>query len=92
MRNKRGRESYESLIASLRDAVEETEELDVELDTLHDLVRVIEDEEALCEIQALADRIRNASASIMATAIAIDFLISHSPHISDDSEGGDDAR
>lgn len=79
------------LISSLRYAVEETEELDIELDTLHDLVRVIEDEETLCEIQALADRIRNASASIMATAIAIDFLISHSPHTRDASEGCDDA-
>lgn len=77
------------LISSLRYAVEETEELDVELDMLHDLVRVIEDEETRREIQALADRIRNASASIMATAIAIDFLISHSPHISDASEGGE---
>lgn len=80
------------LISSLRYAVEETEELDVELDMLHDLVRVIEDEEVLREIQALADRIRNASASIMATAIAIDFLISRSPGVSDDSEGCDDAR
>lgn len=77
------------LISSLRYAVEETEELDVELDTLHDIVRVIEDEEVLREIQALADRIRNASASIMATAIAIDFLISLNPHISDDSEGSE---
>ena len=92
MTSKPRRESYESLIASLRDAVWETEELDIELDTLHDLVGGIEDEKALREIQTLADRIRNASASIMATAIAIDFLISHSPHISDDSEGGDDAR
>lgn len=92
MRNKRGRESYESLIVSLRDAVEETEELDIELDMLHDLVRVIEDEETRREIQALADRIRNASASIMATAIAIDFLISLNPRVSDDSEGCDDAR
>lgn len=80
------------LISSLRYAVEETEELDVELDMLHDLVRVIEDEETLCEIQALADRIRNASASIMATAIAIDFLISLNPHMSDASEVGDDAN
>lgn len=92
MRNKRRRTSYESLIASLRYAVEETEDLVVAFDKLYGLVWAIEDAQTLHEIQALIDRMKDAGASIVSTAITIDLSISLSPHISDDSEGGDDAR
>ena len=47
MRNKRGRESYESLIASLRDAVRETEDTASAISKLYDLVWAIKDEKAL---------------------------------------------
>ena len=76
MRNKRGRESYESLIASLRDAVRETEDTASAISRLYDLVWAIKDEKALREIQALAGRMCTAGVSIMEYSTRIDLAIS----------------
>lgn len=76
MRNKRGRESYESLIASLRDAVWETEDTASAIRRLYDLVWAIKDEQTLRDIQVLAGRLSAASASITDYSTRIDFLLS----------------
>ena len=76
MRNKRGRESYESLIASLRDVVRETEDTASAISKLYDLVWAIEDEKALRDIQALAGRLCTAGASIMECSTRINLAIS----------------
>ena len=76
MRNKRGRESYESLIASLRDVVWETEDTVSAISKLYDLVWAIEDEKALRDIQALIGRLSTAGASIMGYSTRIDLAIS----------------
>lgn len=91
MSNPRGK-SRERLLSSLRYAVEETEDLVVAFDKLYGLEWAIEDAQTLHETQALIDRMKDAGASIVSTAITIDLSISLSPHMSDDSEGGDDAR
>lgn len=76
MRNKRGRESCESLIASLRDAVRETEDTASAISRLYELIWAIKDEKALREIQALAGRMCTAGASIMEYSTRIDLAIS----------------
>ena len=76
MPNKPSRESYESLIASLRDAVWETEDTASAISKLYDLVWAIKDEKALREIQALAGRMCTAGASIMEYSTRIDLAIS----------------
>lgn len=76
MRNKRGRESYESLIASLRDVVHETEDTASVISKLYDLVWAIKDEQTLRDIQALAGRLCTAGASIMEYSTRIDLAIS----------------
>lgn len=76
MRNKRGRESYESLIASLRDVVWETEDTASAISKLYDLVWAIKDEKTLREIQALAGRLCTAGASIMGYSTRINLAIS----------------
>lgn len=76
MRNKRGRESYESLIASLRDVVWEIEDAASAISKLYDLVWAIEDEKTLRDIQALAGRLCTAGASIMEYSTRIDLAIS----------------
>lgn len=72
MTSKRGRESYESLIASLRDVVWETEDTADALDKLYDLVWAIKDEQTLRDIKALAGRMRNAGSRIWNRGIAIE--------------------
>lgn len=76
MRNKRGRESYESLIASLRDVVHETEDTASVISQLYDLVWAIKDEQTLHDIQVLAGRLCTAGASIMEYSTRIDLAIS----------------
>lgn len=76
MRNKRGRESYESLIASLRDVVWETEDTASAISKLYELVWAIKDEQTLRDIQALAGRMCTAGASIMEYSTSIDLAIS----------------
>ena len=76
MRNKRGRESYESLIASLRDLVHETEDTASVISQLYELVWAIKDEQTLRDIQALAGRLCTAGASIMEYSTRIDLAIS----------------
>lgn len=76
MRNKRGRESYESLIASLRDVVHETEDTASVISKLYDLVWAIKDEQTLRDIQALAGRLCRAGAIIMDYSTRIDLAIS----------------
>ena len=76
MTSKPSRESYESLIASLRDAVRETEDTASAISRLYDLVWAIKDEKALREIQALAGRMCTAGASIMEYSTRIDLAIS----------------
>ena len=76
MRNKRGRESYESLIASLRDVVHETEDTASVISQLYELVWAIKDEQTLRDIQALAGRLCTAGASIMEYSTRIDLAIS----------------
>ena len=76
MRNKRGRESYESLIASLRDVVWETEDTASAISKLYELVWAIKDEQTLRDIQALAGRLSTAGASIMGYSTRINLAIS----------------
>lgn len=75
MRNKRGRESYESLIASLRDAVWETEDAASAVSRLYELVWFIEDEQTQNDIQMLAGRLHAAGSIIMDYSTRIDFLL-----------------
>lgn len=88
MTSKPRRESYESLIASLRDVVWETEDTARAIRELHELVWAIEDEQTQNDIQMLAGRLRDAGASIMDYSTRIDFLLT--PIESD--EAGSDAR
>ena len=76
MRKKRGRESYESLIASLRDVVRETEDTASAISKLYDLVWAIKDEQTQRDIQALAGRLCTAGASIMGYSTRINLAIS----------------
>ena len=76
MRNKRGRESYESLIASLRDVVLETEDTASAISKLYELVWAIKDEQTLRDIQALVGRLTTAGASVMEYSTRIDLAIS----------------
>ena len=92
MRNKRGREPYESFIASLRDAVRETEDTASAISKLYALMWVIDDAQTLHEVKALTDRVQEACASIVACTISINLLTSLVTSISDASEGGDDAN
>ena len=75
MPNKRGRESYESLIASLRNAVWETEDAASTISKLYELVWFIEDEQTQNDIQMLAGRLRAAGSIIMDYSTRIDFLL-----------------
>lgn len=76
MRNKRRRTSYESLIASLRDVVHETEDTASAISKLYDLVWAIKDEQTLRDIQVLVGRLCTAGASIMEYSTRIDLAIS----------------
>ena len=75
MRNKRGRKSYENLIASLEEAVQETEDTATAISRWYDLVWTIEDKQTLSDIQALAGRLCRAGASIMECSTRIDLAI-----------------
>lgn len=88
MTSKPRRKSYESLIASLRDAVWETEDAASTISKLYELVWFIEDEQTQNDIQMLAGRLRDAGASVMDYSTRIDFLLT--PIESD--EAGSDAR
>ena len=92
MRNKRGREPYESLIASLEDAVRETEDMASAISKLYDLVWAIKDEQTLSDIQALAGRLCTAGASIMEYSTRIDLAISLDTGVIASGEAGSDAR
>ena len=75
MPSKPSRESYESLIASLRDAVWETEDAARAISRLYDLVWAIKDEQTLSDIQMLAGRLRDAGSIITDYSTRIDFLL-----------------
>ena len=75
MPNKPSRESYESLIASLRDAVWETEDAASAISRLYELVWFIEDEQTQNDIQMLAGRLRTAGSIITDYSTRIDFLL-----------------
>ena len=75
MPNKPSRESYESLIASLRDAVWETEDAASAISRLYDLVWAIKDEQTQNDIQMLAGRLRTAGSIITDYSTRIDFLL-----------------
>ena len=92
MRNKRGRESYESLIASLRDVVRETEDTASAISKLYDLLWAIKDEQTLNDIQALAGRLRDAGASIMGYSTRINLAISLDTGVIASGEAGRYAR
>lgn len=92
MRNKRGRESYESLIASLRDVVHETEDTASVISQLYELVWAIKDEQTLRDIQALAGRLCTAGAIIMDYSTRIDLAISLDTGVSAHSGVNRDAR
>ena len=92
MRNKRGRESYESLIASLRDTVWETEDTASAISKLYDLVWAIKDEQTLRDIQALAGRLCTAGASIQEYSTRIDLAISLDTGVIASGEAGRNAR
>lgn len=92
MRNKRGRESYESLIASLRDVVWETEDTASAISKLYDLVWAIKDEQTLREIQSLVGRLCTAGASIQEYSTRIDLAISLDTGVIASGEAGRDAR
>ena len=92
MRNKRGRESYESLIASLRDVVLETEDTASAISKLYDLVWAIKDKQTLSDIQALAGRLCTAGASIMDYSTRINLAISLDTGVIASGEAGRDAR
>lgn len=91
MRNKRGRESYESLIASLERWVHETEDTASAISKLYDLVWAIKDEQTLRDIQALAGRLCRAGASIMEYSTRIDLAISLDTGVIASGEAGRDA-
>lgn len=76
MPNKPSRESYESLIASLRDAVWETEDAASAISRLYELVWFIEDEQTQNDIQMLAGRLRTAGSIITDYSTRIDLAIS----------------
>ena len=92
MRNKRGRESYESLIASLRDVVHETEDTASAISKLYDLVWAIKDEQTLRDIQALVGRLCTAGASIQEYSTRIDLAISLDTGVIASGEAGRNAR
>ena len=92
MRNKRGREYYESLIASLRDVVHETEDTASVISQLYDLVWAIKDEQTLREIQSLVGRLCTAGASIQEYSTRIDLAISLDTGVIASGEAGRDAR
>lgn len=92
MRNKRRRESYESLIASLRDVVWEIEDTASAISKLYDLVWAIKDEQTLRDIQALVGRLCTASSSIMGYSTRIDLAISLDTGVIASGEAGSDAR
>lgn len=76
MTSKPRRKSYKRLIASLRDAVRETEDTASAIRRLYDLVWAIKDEQTQRDIQALAGRLCTAGASIMDYSTRIDLAIS----------------
>ena len=76
MTSKPRRESYESLIASLRDVVHETEDTASVISELYELVWAIKDEQTLRDIQALVGRLTTAGASIQEYSTRIDLAIS----------------
>ena len=80
------------LISSLHIAVEETEDLAGEFVKLSDFARLNKDAETQREIHALTDRTLIACAKIMTHARFLDLSTSTTPHVSDDSEVGDDAE
>lgn len=92
MTSKPRRESYESLIASLRDAVWETEDTASAIRRLYDLVWAIKDEQTLRDIQALAGRLCTAGSSIMGYSTHIDLAISLHTGVSAHSEVKPPAR
>ena len=92
MTSKPRRESYESLIASLRDAMRETEDMASAISRLYDLVWAIKDEKTLRDIQALAGRMCTAGASIMDYSTRIDLAISLDTGVSAHSGVNRDAR
>lgn len=91
MRNKRGRESYESLIVSLRDVVLETEDTASAISKLYELVWAIKDEQTQRDIQALIGRLTTASASIQGYSTRIDLAISLDTGVIASGEAGRDA-
>ena len=92
MTNKPRRTSYESLIASLRDVVHETEDTASAISKLYDLVWTIKDEQTLRDIQALAGRLCTAGASIQEYSTRIDLAISLDTGVIASGEAGRDAR
>lgn len=91
MTSKPRRKSYESLIASLRDVVHETEDTASVISKLYDLVWAIKDEQTLRDIQALAGRLCTAGASIMEYSTRIDLAISLDTGVIASGEAGRDA-
>ena len=75
MPSKPRRELCESLIASLRDAVWETEDAASAISRLYELVWFIEDEQTQNDIQMLAGRLHAACSTIMDYSTRIDFLL-----------------
>lgn len=92
MTSKRGREPYESFIASLRDAVRETEDMASAISRLYELVWAIKDEQTLSDIQALIGRLCTAGARIMDYSTRIDLAISLDTGVIASGEAGRDAR
>ena len=76
MTSKPRRKSYESLIASLRDAVWETEDTASAIRRLYDLVWAIKDEQTQRDIQALVGRLCTAGSIVMDYSTRIDLAIS----------------
>ena len=91
MTSKPRRKSYESLIASLRDVVWETEDTASAISKLYDLVWAIGDEQTLSDIQALAGRLCTAGASIMEYSTRIDLAISLDTGVIASGEAGSGA-
>ena len=92
MTSKPRRQSYESLIASLRETVWEIEDVASAISKLYDLLWAIEDEKALRDIQALAGRLCTAAASIMECSTRINLAISLDTGVIASGEAGRDAR
>lgn len=88
MTSKPRRQSYESLIASLRETVWEIEDVASAIRRLYDLLWAIKDEQTLNDIQALVGRLCTAGSTIMDYSTRIDFLLS--PFEIDEADG--DAR